>query len=89
MFISRDRAAELLGMSVGGVVLAMERGELDGLFVRVGRRTLFCLPAMQLRALGVTDVGAFCRSLGIADLQSLLAFLGGSQPAPTGSRNET
>ena len=71
IFITRERAAEVLGMSVGGLALAMQRGELDGLYIRLGRRVRFCLPGIELRAMGVTDVGAFCRSLGVTDLPSL------------------
>ncbi len=76
LFCSKEDAAGILGMSLGGLGLAMERGECEGLYTRLGRRILFCLPAIQLRALGVTDVGALCRALGIKDLGSLLEFLG-------------
>lgn len=67
-------------MSVGGLGLAMERGECEGLYARLGRRILFCLPALQLRSLGVTDIGAFCRSLGVKNLGSLLEFLETYEP---------
>jgi hypothetical protein len=81
LFCSKEEAARLLGMSVGGLGLAMQRGECEGLYTRLGRRILFCLPAIQLRALGVTDAGAFCRSLGIRNMNSLLEFLNGEEPA--------
>jgi hypothetical protein len=81
LFCSKEEAACLLGMSVGGLGLAMQRGECEGLYTRIGRRVLFCLPAIQLRALGVTDSGAFCRSLGIRNMNSLLEFLNGEEPA--------
>lgn len=77
LFCSKEDAARLLGMSVGGLGLAMQRGECDGLYTRLGRRILFCLPAIQLRALGVSDVGAFCKSLGIKNMNSLVEFLNG------------
>lgn len=75
LFCSKEDAARLLGMSVGGLGLAMQRGECEGLYTRLGRRILFCLPAIQLRALGVSDVSSFCRSFGIKNLRSLLEFL--------------
>jgi hypothetical protein len=78
LFCSKEDAARLLGMSVGGLGLAMQRGECEGLYTRLGRRILFCLPAIQLRALGVSDVGSFCKSLGIRNLSSLLEFLSGA-----------
>lgn len=81
LFCSKEDAARLLGMSVGGLGLAMQRGECEGLYARLGRRILFCLPAIQLRALGVTDVGQFCKSLGIKNVRALLEFLGGEDGA--------
>jgi hypothetical protein len=81
LFCSKEDAARLLGMSVGGLGLAMQRGECEGLYTRLGRRILFCLPAIQLRALGITDAGAFCRSLGIKNMASLLDFLNGAEHA--------
>lgn len=75
LFISRETAAAMLGCSVGGLALAMERGELEGLFLRVGRSVRFCRPALELRALGVTDPGAFIKSFGIASLDGLVKFL--------------
>ncbi len=72
-------------MSLGGLGLAMERGECEGLYIRLGRRILFCLPAIQLRALGVTDtesLGRLARELGVRDLSSLLKFLSGSAEPP-------
>jgi hypothetical protein len=76
-YISREQAAQMLNVSIGGLASAMERGELDGMFIRINRSVRFCRPALALRALGVTDVGVFCRSLGITDLPSLVAFLAG------------
>ena len=78
LFVSRETAAAMLGVSIGGLSLSMERGELDGLFIRVGRSVRFCRAALELRALGVTDTGAFVKSLGIASVDDLVKFLDGS-----------
>jgi hypothetical protein len=67
-------------MSPGGLGLARERREVDGLYTVVGRRVLWSRPAIRLRALGITSpeqIGQLCRGLGIRQLAGLLAFLGG------------
>ena len=80
LFIDEAAAARLLGMSQGGLRLARQRGdnELQDLYVTVGRRVLFCGPALRLRALGIAtpeQLGAFARGAGIRDLAGLLAWL--------------
>lgn len=88
IFITRERAAEVLGMSVGGLALAMQRGEMNGLFIRWGRTVRFFRPALQLLALGLADPAAlarFCAELGVEDLPSMLAFILG----PDGARVST
>ena len=80
LYGSREDAAAILGVSLGGLSLSMARGELDGLFVRVGRSVRFCLPALTLRAAGIGDaaaLGAFASAAGIRDLAGLLTFLNG------------
>jgi hypothetical protein len=76
LFVSREAAATMLHLSIGGLSSAMERGELEGLYLRCGRSIRFCLPALELRALGVTDTGAFVKSLGVDSLGDLVKFLG-------------
>lgn len=79
LFIDEAAAARLLGMSQGGLRLARQRGEVDGLHISLGRRVMFCEPALRLRALGIAtpeQIGAFARGAGIGDLAGLLAFLG-------------
>ena len=76
----------MLGLSVGGLALAMDRGELDGTFIRTGRNVRFSRPAIHLSALGLSDpvaLARFCKELGVRDLPSLLAFLSGSIEPPT------
>ncbi len=58
--------ARRLGLSLNGLTLALQRGELAGLFSRVG---------------SAEELGRFCRGAGIGDLQGLLAFLGGDGEA--------
>jgi len=81
LFVSRETAAAMLGLSVGGLALAMDRGELERLYQRCGRSIRFCLPAILIRAAGLSDpadLGRFCAGAGIRDLRGLLEFLGGS-----------
>lgn len=83
--MNMEQAADELEMSVGGVRLAMDRGDLHGMFRRVGRNVRFSRPAMQLAALNLDDpvaLGRFCRELGVRDLSSLLKFLSGSAEPP-------
>jgi hypothetical protein len=80
LFIDEAEAARLLGLSVNGLRLARQRGEVDGFYVTIGRRVMFCGPALRLRALGIAspaEIGALARGAGIHDLAGLLAFLGG------------
>jgi hypothetical protein len=65
-------------MSPGGLGLARERREVDGLYTVVGRRVLWSRPAIRLRALGITtpeQIGQLCRGLGIRELAGLLRWL--------------
>ncbi len=85
LYMNLEQAADELEMSVGGVRLAMDRGELAGMFRRIGRSVRFSRPAMQLAALGLDDpaaLGRFCRELGVRDLPSLLRFLSGPTEPP-------
>ena len=75
LFITQEALAERLGVSRSSIVAAIGRGEVAGV-QRIGARVLIAWPAWQLRALGVADVGAFCKGLGIRNLGDLLAFLG-------------
>jgi hypothetical protein len=75
LFVSRETAAAMLGCSVGGLALAMDRGELEGLYLRVGRSVRFGAAAIKMRALGVTDTGAFVKALGVASLDDLVKWL--------------
>ncbi len=78
LFCSQAEAATKLGMSAGGLALARQRGEVEGLYVTVGRRVLWSRPAIRLRALGITtpeQIGQVCRGLGIRDLAGLLRWL--------------
>ena len=80
LFYSQAEAAADLGMSEGGLGLARQRREVDGLHTTIGRRVLWSRPAIRLRALGVTtpeQIGQLCRGLGIRDLAGLLAWLAG------------
>lgn len=80
LFCSAGEAATTLGLSEGGLALARQRREVDGLYVAVGRRVLWSRPAIRLRALGITtpeQIGRLCRGLGVGDLEGLLEFLGG------------
>jgi hypothetical protein len=88
LYMTMDEAAHELGLSLGGLTLAMERGELDGCFRRFGRRVRFSRPALRLAALGLADPAAlarFCKELGVRDLPSLLAFISGMPEPPTKS----
>ena len=77
LFVSRTAVARLLDCSRNFVAAMDQRGEIPSW--HVGARVLYPLPALQLRALGVTtpeQAGQFCRGAGIRDLAGLLEFLG-------------
>jgi len=79
LFISREEAAQILGLSIGGLNLCMARGELTNTFIRLGRSVRFFRPALELLALGISTpqaVGEFCAGCGL-DLAGLQKFLGG------------
>jgi hypothetical protein len=78
LFYSQAEAADDLGMSEGGLSLARQRREVDGLYTTIGRRVLWSRPAIQLRALGLSDpsaLGRFCKALGVCSMADLLDFL--------------
>jgi hypothetical protein len=74
LFIDEAEAARLLGLSVNGLRLARQRGEVEQLYMTVGRRVLFCLPAIQLRALGL-DAATLAQQVSARDLGSLIDWL--------------
>ena len=80
LFISREEAAEILGVSLGGLNLSMARGELDNTFVRLGRSVRFGRSALEILAAGLSDpaaLGRFCAGAGIDGFPSLLDWLAG------------
>lgn len=72
-FVTREVAARRLGLSVNGLALAMQRGEIPGV-VRAGRTVRIYWPAVVLAGLGL-DVTALCRQLHIDTLKDLVGFL--------------
>jgi excisionase family DNA binding protein len=74
LFITQDELAARLGVSRNAIIAAIGRGEIAGV-QHVGSRVLIAWPAWQLKALGVSDVGTFCKSLGVKNMGALIAFL--------------
>ncbi len=84
LYCRREVAAAILGISVGGLDLAMQRGELEGLYTRVGRSVRFHLPALSLRAAGLGSpqaLGEFVKAAGITTVDELIVFLGSNGEA--------
>lgn len=78
LFITQEELAERLGVSRGAIIAAIGRGEIAGV-QRIGARVLIAWPAWTLKSLGIrtpSDLGCFCKGLGIGNLGDLLAFLG-------------
>ena len=83
LYCRREVAAAILGISVGGLDLAMQRGELEGLYTRVGRSVRFHL-ALSLRAAGLGSpqaLGEFVKAAGITTVDELIVFLGSNGEA--------
>jgi hypothetical protein len=79
-FATEEEAARAWGLSPNALAAARQRGELEGCYVMAGRRILWAKPALRLRAAGVVtpcQLGQLVRAMGIADLDSLMAFLTG------------
>lgn len=81
MYCRRETAAAILGISVGGLDLGMQRGEFEGLYTRVGRSVRFHRPALIFRAAGLADPEALARfvvAANLATIDDLMTFLGAS-----------
>jgi hypothetical protein len=92
LFYSQAEAAVDLDMSPGGLGLARQRREVEGLYTTIGRRVLWSRPAIRLCSLGITtpeQIGQLCSGLGIRDLAGLLDFLSGCNGASPARDEET
>jgi excisionase family DNA binding protein len=77
--ITMDEVGDLLGISHGATIMAVQRGEIP--ILRIGRRVLVPVPALLLMLLCVTDAPRFLRDVGAEDLPRLINWLTGAGAA--------